>query len=304
MILLTTLLLLLGQRVPGPEPLHPEWGPQPPIAPYGEQDLPSERVVVPLVFPVLGKSRWNDGYGEERGGFKHTGIDIRAPKMTPIVAPFSGVIGLKRESFWIYGDNGYAMLGTHLNDDNLGTSDHKADRDLMFAPGLQPGQHVSEGQFIGYIGESGDATAPHLHFEIYAPASGRSTERIRNAYPSLQHAKVIGAPIPVSINPGDLPRAGEVKVEGCIRKIDEGNSTITLILLGTESAGETERVVTKPTWRKFKLSESEIKELGGWQTLSSYPAQKVMAMFVRYPVGTIALVNRIGLPAGVKISAR
>src|SRR5438046_1207676 len=96
----------------------------------------SERVVIPLVFPVLGPSQWIDGYNENRGKCRHTGIDIRAPKMTPIVAPFAGRIGIKRMSFWIYGDDGWAMLGTHLNDDDFGRHNHLGNRDIMFAPDL------------------------------------------------------------------------------------------------------------------------------------------------------------------------
>ncbi len=131
---------------------HPEWGPQPPVAPYGLASLPAARVVKPMIFPVVGVGRWNLSYNSVRDGYRHTGVDIRAPKMTPIVASFAGTLGMKRESFWIVGDDGWSVLGTHLNDDNPGKRDGKGSRDLMFAPDLVPGQKVRAGQLIGYVG--------------------------------------------------------------------------------------------------------------------------------------------------------
>src|ERR1700722_151385 len=157
---------------------HPEWGPPPPVAPFSTHNLPHIPHVVGMYFPVIGATHFSDDYNAFRGNYRHTGIDIAAPKMTPIVAPFAGTIGIKRESFWIYGEDGWAILGTHLNDDNLGCHDRKGDRDVMFAPNLVPGQHVEAGQFIGYVGMSGNATGPHLHFELYAPGSGTPMSRI------------------------------------------------------------------------------------------------------------------------------
>lgn len=257
---------------------HPEWGPEPPVAPYGPENLPAEHVVIPLVFPVLGKPRWGNSYNENRGAFRHTGIDILAPKMTPIVAPFGGVLGMKKESFWIYNDNGWITLGTHLNDDNLGTHDHRGSRDLMFAPNLVPGQRVYAGQFIGYVGESGDATAPHLHFEIYAPGPGPTMGRVRNPYSSLKAAKILSAP--VVIPPAEHPAANEIRFDGCVRKVDLSRRLITLILVDKElPSGET-FATARVRYLRVELPNALVNSCGGWGTFASLPPSTLVGVFL------------------------
>ncbi len=266
--------------LPGDDRVHPEWGPAPPVAPYGMSELPSEHVVIPLIFPVLGESRWVDGYGENRGSFKHTGIDIRAPKMTPIVAPFAGKIGMKKETFWIYADNGWAMLGTHLNDDNIGKHDHAGDRDVMFAPNVAPDQRVAAGQFIGYVGESGDATAPHLHFEIYAPGDGPTMGRIRNPFPSLKAAKVITTPAPSPARNFEKPKSGEVRIDGCIRRSNLHDNSLTLIVVDTQLPGAAVQVSTKLRYERIKLSPEALLSAGGWSTLRTLQPFDTVEAFV------------------------
>ncbi|MFX4416406.1 M23 family metallopeptidase, partial [Acinetobacter baumannii] len=55
-----------------------------------------------------------------------------------------------------------------------------------FAPGLETGQRVEAGQFIAYVGDSGNAedTAPHCHFELWET----TTHACVNATPSLESA--------------------------------------------------------------------------------------------------------------------
>ncbi len=258
-----------------------DWGPPPPVAPYGHDPLPGERVVIPMIFPVLGQSRWDDGYGKSRGAFLHTGIDIRAPKMTPVVAPFSGTLGMKRETFWIYGDNGWSMLGTHLNDDDIGRHNHDGSRDVMFAPNVAPFQHVVAGQFIGFVGESGDATAPHLHFEIYAPGEGLAKYRIRNPFPSLKAAKRISAPVPVIPNPANHPPAGQLRLQACVRLADPNRKLLSVILSAMQYPSG--KVVPSMSihFIRFKLSDPIIQSVGGWPILAKLPEAQSIAIYVR-----------------------
>ncbi len=259
----------------------PSWGPAPPAAPFGLAPLPGESIRVPMVFPVLGRSRWKPAsYGDLRGNYVHTGIDIAAPKLTPIVAPISGIIGVKRESFWIYGDDGHIVLGTHLNDEVPGSNVKTSDRDVMFSPKLIAGQRVEMGQFLGYVGRSGHATGPHLHFELYGPGTEPTPGRLRNPTFSLKAAQYLKSPKPMLRREDDRPVPEEIRLEGCVRRVDRNTGTMTLILTDVQYANGGIKVVTKPTYRRVKLSQSVLEQIGWWEALEGLSRTQVVSAYV------------------------
>ncbi len=85
----------------------------------------------------------------------HTGIDIAAPKGTPIYATGDGVVlGAGRESGYgitcqINHGYGYQTLYGHLSKLNV-----------------RPGQKVKRGEIIGFVGSTGLSKAPHVHYEV------------------------------------------------------------------------------------------------------------------------------------------
>src|SRR5690606_32955657 len=94
----------------------------------------------------------------------------------------------------VCGDDGREYHYIHLNNDSPGTDDGRGGPAGAYAPGIRPGVRVARGQWIGYLGDSGNAetTPPHLHFEIEDPRLGDA--RVRggryrgdriNPYPSL-----------------------------------------------------------------------------------------------------------------------
>ena len=95
--------------------------------------------------PILGYSR------------PHTGVDWAAPIGTPIFAAGSGTI---IQAGW---DSGYGrrIEIQHANG-YITTYNHMSG----FARGATSGAHVRQGQVIGYLGQTGLATGPHLHYEI------------------------------------------------------------------------------------------------------------------------------------------
>jgi murein DD-endopeptidase MepM/ murein hydrolase activator NlpD len=86
----------------------------------------------------------------------HTGIDVAASKLSPIYAAASGLVVF---SDWTM-DYGYLIIITH-GDDYITMYGHN-EENLVEAP-----SRVERGQLIALLGETGDTTGPHLHFEIW-----------------------------------------------------------------------------------------------------------------------------------------
>jgi len=110
----------------------------------------------------------------------HNGVDFAAPPGTPVRAAGDGVVS------WA-GRNG--EYGNHVAIDHgegmVTTYSHLRG----IASGLRPGMRVRQGQVIGFVGQTGLATGPHLHFALFRnqqymnPLTARVTLRqpVRNA---------------------------------------------------------------------------------------------------------------------------
>jgi hypothetical protein len=125
-----------------------------------------------MQWPVLGGETGSSfGAPREGGARRHLGVDIFAPKLTPVVAVAGGTItelhAAGRECCWIKirHDDGWYSVYVHLNNDTLGTDDGQG---AGVRPGLAVGDRVVAGQVIGWLGDSGNAetASPHLHFEL------------------------------------------------------------------------------------------------------------------------------------------
>jgi murein DD-endopeptidase MepM/ murein hydrolase activator NlpD len=124
--------------------------------------------------PVAGAVLFGDTWGDPRsGGRSHQGVDMMAAAGTPLAAIYSGTVSLKINSLggntiWLTSGSGDQYYYAHLQ---------------SYASGLASGQSVSEGQIIGTVGSSGNASAsfPHLHFE-YHPGGGSAV----NPYPLVK----------------------------------------------------------------------------------------------------------------------
>jgi murein DD-endopeptidase MepM/ murein hydrolase activator NlpD len=110
--------------------------------------------------PVAGKrlSDLHDNFYDARVGHTHGALDIMATQGTPVVAAVDGTIRKlyvsQRGGLTIYEyDNAEALsyYYAHLE---------------RYADGLAEGQRVKRGDLLGYVGMTGNASTPHLHFGI------------------------------------------------------------------------------------------------------------------------------------------
>jgi murein DD-endopeptidase MepM/ murein hydrolase activator NlpD len=109
--------------------------------------------------PVKGLVVFTDDFGELRPGGPHPGIDMAALAETPVVAVTNGVW---RHDVGDAGGNGAWLTGL----DNV--SYYYA----HFSHYEGDGGLVKAGDVIGYVGSTGNATGPHLHFEIHPGKPG------------------------------------------------------------------------------------------------------------------------------------
>lgn len=92
---------------------------------------------------------------------RHDGIDIAAPRGTPLHASDSGEVVW---SGWRTDGLGYAVIIDHHNG-YVTVYGHQ-----MRRPPVRVGQYVRRGQVIGYVGSTGRSTGPHVHFIIRTAA--------------------------------------------------------------------------------------------------------------------------------------
>jgi murein DD-endopeptidase MepM/ murein hydrolase activator NlpD len=93
----------------------------------------------------------------------HPGVDFGAPRGTPIYAPLGGVVRATGNTDAVPGcfSWGKWTLIDHAN----GLSTMYAHQDVI---SVSAGQRVATGEIIGYVGNTGFSTGPHLHFTLYA----------------------------------------------------------------------------------------------------------------------------------------
>lgn len=130
-----------------------------------EMTTPAAASVVPaqhgmLVYPLAARGVPTSPFGWRTSPVTgtsefHAGQDLAAPAGTPVLAATSGVV---TTASWVSGYGNYVCV----------------DRDAHFrtcyghlaAFSVQAGQPVTAGQQVGLEGSTGDATGPHLHFEV------------------------------------------------------------------------------------------------------------------------------------------
>lgn len=122
---------------------------------------PLDNVIITQYFGGTEFAARNAGaYG---GRAYHPGVDFGAPSGTPIKAPLSGTVRATGNTDLVPGC--YSWGKWTLIDHANGLSTLYAHQSAI---NVSPGQGVSTGEVIGYVGSTGFSTGPHLHFTVYA----------------------------------------------------------------------------------------------------------------------------------------
>lgn len=178
----------------------------------GAQSSSYERVV-DVTFPVAGSVRYSNDYHQARGGGSrvHQATDLLGAKLQALHATVDGEIcyinGVDEPmpswgySLTLCGDDGLEYHYIHINNDNPGTDDGAGGVQWAYADEAREGRRVARGQFLAYMGDSGNGedTTPHLHFEMYddeledpALANPPYKQGRLNPFPSLESARQRG----------------------------------------------------------------------------------------------------------------
>jgi len=141
----------------------------------------------------------------------HTGVDFAAPTGTPILAAGTGKVAMAGFN------GGYGLYVRLQHTSDIGTGYGHMSR---LGPGIKPGVAVRQGQVIGFVGATGMATGPHLHYEFYrgghpvnplaqkfamrAALAGRDLAQFR-AVAQLYLAQLKNAPHVADVTPSSPP---------------------------------------------------------------------------------------------------
>ena len=115
-----------------------------------------ESSVMPRGWPVpYDVARISSAFGEHRGSSRHKGLDLTAPKGTKVRATADGRVTFAGRS----GDFGRLVIVEHSNG-------YETRYAHLKSISVNKGKKVKRGAVLGTVGESGNATGPHLHYEV------------------------------------------------------------------------------------------------------------------------------------------
>jgi len=116
---------------------------------------------IPAIRPIKNMYNVTSGFGMRFHPIlktlrMHTGVDITAPRGTPVYATADGTVSRKQ---------GYSGYGTNV------IIDHDYSYETLYGhlskKSVKPGQKVKRGELIGYVGNTGLSLGPHLHYEVW-----------------------------------------------------------------------------------------------------------------------------------------
>jgi peptidoglycan LD-endopeptidase LytH len=146
---------------------------------------PPARYIVPV--EGVRASALRSSFGAPRSGSRaHQGIDILAPRGTPVVAAARGLVVSTRPNrmggtvVWVMGAGRRLYYYAHLD---------------RLEPGIEVGRRVEAAQTLGVVGTTGNARGgpPHLHFGIYTATGTVDPYPLLRAQPRRARERAVGA---------------------------------------------------------------------------------------------------------------
>jgi len=119
-----------------------------------------------------------DMFGDPNNLKDHRGVDIMAPKGTPVRAVFAGIAVHARHLS--DGGGNSIFINTRGKDGRFFTAYVHLDKIIV-----REGTRVKKGQIIGLVGETGSATGPHLHIEMMLYKPGTYDEKYFDPMPHI-----------------------------------------------------------------------------------------------------------------------
>lgn len=126
-----------------------------------ELKLPYIQIPGFLVSPLQVAGELLAPFSQQREGYSHAGIDIRAAEGTPVYAIADGIVTKAAPDSKGVENGGGHMIFVDFGNGIEGRYMH------LSGYGVQAGDQVKAGQVIGFSGNTGDSSTPHLHFEYY-----------------------------------------------------------------------------------------------------------------------------------------
>jgi murein DD-endopeptidase MepM/ murein hydrolase activator NlpD len=124
-------------------------------------------------FPVQGDFTWGRGFGDDGG---HQGVDVMADCGLPMVVPEGGEVRVKKSE----GSGGnYVVITAPSGEDQVFMH-------LQEPATVDVGDTLAPGDRIGEVGQTGNATACHLHFEIWTKPGWYEGGAARDPKPDLK----------------------------------------------------------------------------------------------------------------------
>src|SRR5690606_15133194 len=165
---------------------------------------PAPLMAQSLLLKPVDRGRLTSGYGARHHPFSkrrhmHRGIDWAAPRGTEVRAAGDGVvIEVGR----------HGSYGNYVRIEHGGTIETAYAHLERFAPDLRPGSIVRQGDPVGWVGKTGRATGPHLHYEVLV--AGRQIDAFALAQDALASAA----------QPADAASASEFGIGGPDLELD------------------------------------------------------------------------------------